>query len=510
MSHGRLSAQDLDLALSELAELGDVEGVLSRHPLQQRDLEPLLHAASHTRAHLIKVPPPPHDLQDGRRRLLAEAAQMRARRVPCFNLWQILRSLWSWPNRLSPTLRFAVIVLIMLAKLSSVSGGVVLAAEQSLPGDLLYPVKEKVEDVRLSVARDPASLALFYAERRLQDIDEAMQKGRTIPEPTVQRLEGQFTYLLERARIDADSANSPLGGGLVGQLREQVERLDAIAAQMEGAAQERLVEAKERVSRELDQAEGMMDHEPSSAPLLDDSHGTPRPDERDSAQERPVSRPDPTPTPPIDQTQDRDARKDGDVDGQSALPTAMPPRTEKIDKGQDDRTIPAEIKPITPDAPTEEIKEPERRPPTLPSKAAPAAQDAVLGPGVTPGPPPKDAPPERLDPPQPERPDVPIPPSNKGKSGDKGHKDEGGSTPPALPSKEVPPGPVETPPPEEEDPTPTPTPSPDSEEPADGDDGNGASGTPSLLPSKEVPPGLDKPQPTETPRPKKGPPLSAP
>jgi hypothetical protein len=509
MSQSRLSAQDLDLALSELAELGDVEGVLSRHPLQQRDLQPLLHAASRARTHLSRVPPPPHDLQDGRRRLLAEAAQMRATRVRCFSLWQLLQSLWSWPKRLSPTLRVVVIVLLMLVKLSSVSGGVVLAAELSLPGDLLYPIKEKVEDVRLSVARDPASLALFYTERRLQDIDEAMQKGRTIPELTVQRLEGQFTYLLERAKIDADSANSTPDNGLVGQLREQVERLDAIAAQMEGAAQERLVEAKERVSRELDQAEGMMDHEPSSAPLLDDSHGTPRPDERDSVQESPVSRPDPTPTPPIDQTQDRDARKDGNVDGQSAPPTAVPPRTDKADKAQDDRTIPAETKPITPDAKTEEIKEPERRPPTLPSKAAPAAQDAVLGPGVTPGPPPKDAPPERPDPPQPERPQVPIPPSNRGKSGDKDRKDEGGSTPLALPSKEVSPVPIETPPPEEEGTTPTP--SPDSEEPADADDGNGAPGGPPALPSKAVPPGLlDKPQSTETPRLKKGPPSSAP
>jgi hypothetical protein len=251
-----------------------------------------------------------------------------------------------------------------------------------------------------------------------------------------------------------------------------------------------------------------MDHEPSSAPLLDDSHGTPRPNERDSATEMPVSRPDPTPTPPVDQTQDRDARKDGNVDGQSALPTVMPPRPDKADKGQDDRTIPEQIKPITPDAEIEETVEPARRPPVLPSKAAPAAQDAVLGPGVTPGLSPKDAPPEHSDPPQPERPQVPIPPSNRGKSGDKDHKDEERSVPPALPSKEIPPVPVETLLPEEEDTTLDP--SPDAEEPADADDGNGAPGGPPALPSKAVPPGLlDKPQPTEIPRPKKGPPLGS-
>ncbi len=502
MSHNRLSAQDLDLALSEFADIGDVEWVLNRHPLQQRDLAPLLHAASRARAHLSKVPPPPRGLQDGRRRLLAEAAQMRATRVRCFRLLPSLQNLWSWPQQLSPKLRFVVIVLLVLVKLTSVSGGVVLAAEQSLPGDLLYPVKEKVEDVRLSVARDPASLTLFYTERRLQDIDEAMQKGRTIPEPTVHRLECQFTYLLEHARTEADNANSTPGVGLAGHLRGQMETLDAIAAQMEGAAQQRLVEAKERVSRELDQAEGAMDHEPSSAPLVDDSHGTPRPEERDSAQKRPVSRPDPTHTPPVEQTQGRDARKDGDTDGQSALPTAaMPPQTDKTDKGQNDQITPGEIKQITPDT---EVEETERRPPTLPSKAAPAAQDAVLGPPVTPGLPPKGVPPGPPDPPQPERPQAPIPPSNRGNPTDKDRKDEEGSVPPAVPLKEVPPVPAETPPSEEEDTTLTPTPV--SEEPTDGDGRSGAPGAPTFLPPKQVPPAfLDKPQPTETPRSKQPP-----
>ncbi len=498
MSPSRLSAQDLDLALAELAELDDLEEVLRRHPLQQRDLEPLLHAAARTRTHLSKVPPPPHGLQDGRRRLLAEAAKMRTTQVRSLDLLQGLRSFWGWPWRLSPPLRVAVVVLVVLVKLSSLSGGVVLAAEQSLPGGFLYPVKETMEDVRLSVARDPASLTLFYTERRLRDIGEAVQRGRTIPEPTVHRLEWQFLYLIERARIEADSADPAREGGLAMQLRGQVERLDAIAAQMEGAAQQHLlVEAKERFSRELDHAEGMTDHEPSPPPLVDDSHSAPPPDEHKVEEERPASRPDPTPTPLVEQPQDRDGRRNGDTADQPAPPTVVPARTDIVDRSQDDQATTEDVRPITPD---KESEEPAGRPTMLPSKAAPAVQDAILGPDSTPGLPPKQTPPGRLQPSQPERPQTPIPPPSQTKPSGDDEGDQSPALPTALPSKEVPPGPLEKSQPEDKGISPEPSATRDV--PSDGEDGNQAPVEPPALPSKEVPPGsLQKPRPTETPQP---------
>jgi hypothetical protein len=496
MSRRRLSAQDLDLALAELAELGDVDQVLRRHPRREQELAPLLYAASRAQNYLTQVPSPPRGLQDGRRRLLAEAAQMRATRRRWFDWLPSLRSLWTWPQRLSPPLRVVAIVLLLLVNLSSVSGGVVLAAEQSLPGDLLYPVKEKVEDMRLSIARDPASLTLYYTERRLQDIDEAMQRGKSIPEPTVHRLEWQFTYLIERAKMDADSGDPTLDGELAGQLRGQVERLDAIAAQMEGAAQQRMVEAKERVSRELDQAEGVMDREPSPSPVVDDGHGKPRPDERNSAQEKPASRPDPTSTPPAEQPPERDVRQKDATDGQPALPTAMPPRTDKADKGQDDQPTTGDAKSNTPEAETEETG---GRPPRLPSKAAPPAQDAVPGPDVTPGLPPKENPPGRVDPPKPEGPQTPVSPPSRSKSSgdDEGDQDPG---PPPLPSKQVPPVPMETAQPADTGISPEPTATRDAS--SDGEDRTKAPVEPPALPPKEAPPGApQKPRPTEMPQP---------
>jgi hypothetical protein len=511
MSRTRLSAQELDRALVELAELGDLEEVLRRYPAQEREMEPLLHAASRMQAHLAKVPPPPRGLEDGRRRLLAEAAQMRATRVRNRSLLETLRFWWSLPQRLPPALRVVVIVLLVLAKLSSLSGGVVLAAEQSLPGDLLYPVKEKVEDVRLSVTRDPASLTLFYTERRLHDIDVAVQRGRTIQEPIVNRLEWQFTYLIRHARVESDGLGSTLDGSLVGQLHDQMEKMDAIAAQMEGDAQQRLVETKERVSRELDRSESAVQSESPPVPSVGDGHGTPRVDEPSRIEEKPAARPDSTPTPRKDQPQDKDAKQGADQaqdakprddsGGQSILPVAIPSRASKADKSEGSQGV-DEAQSVTPEAETEEKKD---LPVTLPNNAAPKAEDSIVGPGVPPG-----LSPERLDMPQPEKPQVPASPPGRAKSADNRERDKGTSAPVPLSSKEAPSDPIEAPQAENRASNPKPSPARNT---SVGEDEKGDNpGAPPASPPKEVPPGslrksqpIEEPQLAEPPCPEEGP-----
>jgi hypothetical protein len=81
---------------------------------------------------------------------------------------------------LSPVVRVAVGILLMVAAALTSMGGVVLAADEALPGDRLYPIKLAVEDTRLVILSDAgdAKLHLELAERRLAEIEALVDQGR--------------------------------------------------------------------------------------------------------------------------------------------------------------------------------------------------------------------------------------------------------------------------------------------------------------------------------------------
>jgi hypothetical protein len=71
-------------------------------------------------------------------------------------------------------------VLIVTVLLSLISGGSVLASENTVPGDFLYPLKMIVEEARLVITGEEkdATLHLQFAERRLREVEALAEKGR--------------------------------------------------------------------------------------------------------------------------------------------------------------------------------------------------------------------------------------------------------------------------------------------------------------------------------------------
>ena len=71
--------------------------------------------------------------------------------------------------------RVAMSVLVVLILMSMMVGGTAYAAQDSLPGDFLYPVKIRTEDARLLVAGGEsakARLTLKFAQTRLDEMNE--------------------------------------------------------------------------------------------------------------------------------------------------------------------------------------------------------------------------------------------------------------------------------------------------------------------------------------------------
>ncbi|MBC7236902.1 MAG: hypothetical protein H5T69_13765 [Chloroflexi bacterium] len=257
MKRRRISAQELDAALSELAQLGDIDAVLRRHPERARDLEPLLYTASRVRIHYASVPEAPGGLAAGRRRLIQAAAQMRKARTRTSGLAR-LRVQCAPLYRPSPAWRVMVAVLAVVLFLSSLGGGAVWASEKSLPGDPLYPVKWVVEDVRLTLKPEPESrvaLSLHFCDERLEEIQTILFRGdQPVPEKVVQRLEWQFRYAVELAASTQNAQGQPLLSDLYDELDAQIEKLGSISRDAPPQVREGLDVVRERMAKEFQDA----------------------------------------------------------------------------------------------------------------------------------------------------------------------------------------------------------------------------------------------------------------
>ncbi len=194
----------LSRLLAECADLiqdgNSVSACLARYPEDAAELEPLLLTLVEVRQ-LRPVPPRAPEVAQQRRaqfvlaaqQMAAPAAQhagrsasLPARRPVTSGDWLQRLAVWllgdSFAQR-TPMARgvFAMLLLVLVGGL--LLTGVASAAESTLPGDWLYPVKTTVEDLRLALIRDPLQRDAFQntlRERRLMEARTVADTGRRV------------------------------------------------------------------------------------------------------------------------------------------------------------------------------------------------------------------------------------------------------------------------------------------------------------------------------------------
>jgi hypothetical protein len=198
--------QSLEHCLQELTRTGDVEASLRRYPQYADRLRPLLEMAQETRRHYESVPEAPGGLAAGREWLLAVAAQQRAE---CVSATSATRTTTGRPQgrklSLVFSIKFVAVLLAVVLVTAALGGGVIWAASDSLPGDLLYPVKLVTEDVRLALVSAPGAkvdLALGFVEERAGEVKALAVAGRRVPDEAIARMERH----IERALATAGAA----------------------------------------------------------------------------------------------------------------------------------------------------------------------------------------------------------------------------------------------------------------------------------------------------------------
>ncbi|MGB2583848.1 MAG: DUF5667 domain-containing protein, partial [Dehalococcoidia bacterium] len=162
----------LDACLDRITQKGDsIEQCLESYPEQAGELEPLLRAALSVKD-VSSIEPRTEFQRMAKARLLSAVAAKKEkegrRRLP----------LWSWQQR------WAVALAVVLA-LVMMGGGTVAASTNSLPGDVLYPVKTTTERVQAFFTfgkEAKANLCMRFAERRIVEIEALAERERNIPE----------------------------------------------------------------------------------------------------------------------------------------------------------------------------------------------------------------------------------------------------------------------------------------------------------------------------------------
>lgn len=234
--------------MQDLTRTGDVEASLRRYPQYTDRLRPLLETAQVIRHHYDAVPEAPGGLAAGRERMLAVAAQQRARNVGVLATPAITTTRGKGRRkRFVFAMRFITVLLAIIVGTSALGGGTLWAAGNSLPGDLLYPIKLATEDIRLALTSAPADqvgLALQFVEERVEEIQALVTAGRRVPDETIVRLERHIESALIQAAWVSDEEIVDLLTCIASRTHVQAQTLEqaqATAPQRDQAGLERAV-----------------------------------------------------------------------------------------------------------------------------------------------------------------------------------------------------------------------------------------------------------------------------
>ncbi len=96
----------------------------------------------------------------------------------------------------------AILIAALLIVMISVSSFTAYAAQSSLPGETLYPIKSTIEDIRLSITVSPKAkldLTLDYTNRRMGEIRSLVASGKILPAQTSDRYQQELDDALQLA-----------------------------------------------------------------------------------------------------------------------------------------------------------------------------------------------------------------------------------------------------------------------------------------------------------------------
>lgn len=165
----------------------------------------------------------------GRARFLSEAANYRKSQAPTLRAPQ---TGWIFPTRKNNLAMNVLAMLIVVATLFLGGGATVVAAQDDLPNQALYPVKLWTEDAALALENDPqekANLLMDMAQTRLEEMSAMTERGIIPPDQVRERLEKHLRQSLLLA-ADMDESNRKQ---VLMQMHDRLQTQDRVMEQLQ-------------------------------------------------------------------------------------------------------------------------------------------------------------------------------------------------------------------------------------------------------------------------------------
>lgn len=212
-------------------------------PSGEEELEPLLEVAS--RIQEILTPPREAFVGDLEKRLVEKVRALgQAKRR---SLWdRYFSPIFSLVRAKRWTAIVAVIFALMLA-----SAGTAIAAQSSIPGDPLYPVKRVTERLGLLVVRDlpgKTHLRMEFTGRRAEEIEALYDRGEKVEASILVELATETEETLEEIEVAPEGNRETLFEKMVDLTERQQEVLERVYNRVPAQARPALERALE-VSR---------------------------------------------------------------------------------------------------------------------------------------------------------------------------------------------------------------------------------------------------------------------
>lgn len=131
----------------------------------------------------------------------------------------------------SSMLKTLMVMVLSVALVLGGTGGTVYAAQDSLPDELLYPVKTWSEDARLAWAGSPQAqlaMTLEFADRRMAEMAGLEADGKAIPGSVILRMENELEAALQIAAGMEDPQMMPALQQIRLQAEAQSQRMGTI------------------------------------------------------------------------------------------------------------------------------------------------------------------------------------------------------------------------------------------------------------------------------------------
>ncbi|UCC60965.1 MAG: hypothetical protein JSV02_03865 [Dehalococcoidia bacterium] len=180
----------LDDCLDRVTKRGDtIEQCLEIYPEWADELEPLLRIAVSVKAATSFRARPEFQISTKSKIMSAIAARREEQEIKGSSLWVSFQRRW-------------VVAVSLILVLLITGAGTVGASMNSLPGDLLYPVKTATERVQVFFTfqnEAKANLYTKFAERRVEEIEALVAGRRDIPDVVLTRMKTDTQRALDLA-----------------------------------------------------------------------------------------------------------------------------------------------------------------------------------------------------------------------------------------------------------------------------------------------------------------------